>query len=434
MDERQKKNDSKQALATNRQRNNVSKARLNAHKCLIVFGSFIIYFFADGVSLSIGIFLREFIHHFSEDSVARTSITVGLLQSMPLFLSPLVCFLVEKYGCRLVAFIGSILLFSSFIFTKFFVESLTALYITVGVVTSTGLAMVYISAYLIISFYFTKRRALATGVAVSGSGLGIFILSPIMELLIREYAWKDAFFIFGALCSHTFISVCLYRLGNEPKPQQEEISTLEKDESQTYARKLMQLARNRRYVVLTASYALLSFLTTAPYNFLPSHLQQHSIEDKHSLSLSFIGIGTVVGQLIIGFLSDRFCHFTWLIYSVCLVLAGGATLILPSLRSLYFVNAYSMLFGLFVSVNYVLQSILVIESVGLPLLTLAFGFIQLVQGFSTFTGTLAGGWLKDLTGDYDATFYASGVCIALSGLLLTLWPCASPRNALRSKL
>lgn len=76
---------------------------------------------------------------------------------------------------------------------------------------SSGLAMCYIPAYLIISFHFTKRRALATGIAVSGSGLGLFIVSPLLEYLILNYGWIETCFIFGAISSHTFISACLFR-------------------------------------------------------------------------------------------------------------------------------------------------------------------------------------------------------------------------------
>jgi len=44
---------------------------------------------------------------------------------------------------------------------------------------------------LIISVHFEKQRALATGLAVSGSGLGLFVLSPLSEYFIKEYGWKD---------------------------------------------------------------------------------------------------------------------------------------------------------------------------------------------------------------------------------------------------
>jgi hypothetical protein len=185
---------------------------LTTFKLLIVFGSFIVYFIADGVSLSFGIFTREFILYFNKsDSQAMMFLTPALIQALPLFLSPLVCFMIEKYGCRPIAFVGSTLIVASFVLTRFFVNGIISLNLIIGFMTSCGLAMVYIPAYLIISFYFDKMRALATGIAVSGSGLGLFILSPLTEYLIDKFDLRDTCFLFGAISSHLFIAACLFR-------------------------------------------------------------------------------------------------------------------------------------------------------------------------------------------------------------------------------
>lgn len=184
----------------------------NLYKALIVLGSFIVYFIADGVSLSFGIFTRELVNHFNKkDDVSSVFITTGLLQAVPLFLSPLVCHLIKRYSFRSITLAGATFLVLSFVLTRFFVNSLLTLNLIFGLMTSVGLAMIYIPAYLIISFYFDERRALATGIAVSGSGLGLFVLSPVSEFLIDHFGWKDAILIFSAINSHVFISALLFR-------------------------------------------------------------------------------------------------------------------------------------------------------------------------------------------------------------------------------
>ena len=42
-----------------------------------------------------------------------------------------------------------------------------------------GIGMVFISSILAVGFYFNKRRALANGIASSGSGIGIFLYAPL---------------------------------------------------------------------------------------------------------------------------------------------------------------------------------------------------------------------------------------------------------------
>lgn len=403
---------------------------INIFKCLIVIGSFIVYFIADGVSLSFGIFTRELIEHFNEnDREGLMFVTTGLLQAVPLFLSPLVCYLIEKYNCRIIAIIGSTLVALSFILTRFIVTNLISLNLVVGVMLSSGLAMIYIPAYLIISYYFDKKRALATGIAVSGSGLGLFVLSPISEYLISEFGWMDACFLFGAISSHTLISACLFRpLKN---------SNLEKEKHQKPPKRSLKeelkiIFSNKRFLLVNVSYFILSFVIIAPYNFLPSHIKLRKYHDPNSISISLIGLSTLIGQIAIGFIADFCKSYTWLIYSLSIIFSGLITCVLPWLHNVYYVFVYSFLFGFATSVNYVLQSSLVIDSLGLANLTLAFGILQFVQGFSILLGSPLLGKLKDLTGDYDKSFFTSGLLMLISGVSLLIWPLL--RNKKQKKL
>lgn len=50
--------------------------------------------------------------------------------------------------------------------------------------------MVYVSAVLIPGFYFDKWRALATGIAVCGSGIGTFVLAPLNAILVENHGWR----------------------------------------------------------------------------------------------------------------------------------------------------------------------------------------------------------------------------------------------------
>lgn len=408
-------------------------------KWLIVLGSFIVYFIADGVSLSFGIFTREFINYFNKaDSQAVVFLTPALIQALPLFLSPFVCYLIEKYSCRPIAFVGSTLIVLSFILTRFLVNDLISLNLIMGFMTSCGLAMVYIPAYLIISFYFDKTRALATGIAVSGSGLGLFVLSPLSEYLIDLYEWRDTCFLFGAISSHLFISACLFRSiknGSSNKPSTNEMQIEEHSDKistwNKFKHEFIKIYSTKTFLITNLSYFILAFTIIAPYNFLPIHIESNNLIDPSSLSISLIGISTLVGQIIIGLLSDRYRSLNWLIYAICIILAGLATILIPFLKDIKLIYAYSVIFGFTTSVNYVLQSSLVIEALGLANLTLGFGCLQLSQGFSTLSGTVLLGWLKDNMDNYNMVFHISGSIMILSGLILILWPFTKPKKAKR---
>lgn len=41
-----------------------------------------------------------------------------------------------------------------------------------------GFGLMYLPAIVIVGFYFEQKRALATGLAVCGSGIGTFLFAP----------------------------------------------------------------------------------------------------------------------------------------------------------------------------------------------------------------------------------------------------------------
>jgi MFS family permease len=196
------------------------------------------------------------------------------------------------------------------------------------------------------------------------------------------------------------------------------------------ARDLCKIFANKNFLILNFSYFILSFAILCPHNFLPSHIKLKKIDDPQSLSISFIGFFTLIGQICIGYFSDKFRRFNWLIFSVCIILAGMITCLLPLTNNFYYICVYSSLYGFLTSVNYVLQSSLVIECLDLANLTIAFGCLQMCQGFSTLFGTPFLGWVKDQSEGYEFTFYIGGMLMILSGAVLLLWPCLSKKNVL----
>jgi len=193
----------------------------------------------------------------------------------------------------------------------------------------------------------------------------------------------DTCFLFGAISSHTFISACLFRTNPQPKTstgQKKQIQTTQKFRLKDFTAEIFLIYTNSKFILVNVAYFILSLVIVTPYNFLPSHIKLHHIDDPSSISISLLGISALFGQITIGYLADLYREKNWLIFSVCITAAGFLTCILPLIKNLYFIYAFSVLFGFFTSVNYVLQSSLVINSLGLANLTLAFGCLQLCQG------------------------------------------------------
>ncbi|KAH3808103.1 hypothetical protein DPMN_136453 [Dreissena polymorpha] len=62
--------------------------------------------------------------------------------------------------------------------------------------------MIYIPSIVSVTVYFRKKRSLATGIDVSGSGIGTFIMSPLTSVLFQQYAWHGALIVQSGLLLH----------------------------------------------------------------------------------------------------------------------------------------------------------------------------------------------------------------------------------------
>ena len=69
----------------------------------------------------------------------------------------------------------------------------------------------YLPSIVMVGFYFEKRRAFATGIAVCGSGIGAFIFAPLADWLLSKYGWKGATWIIAGLVLNGVVVGALFR-------------------------------------------------------------------------------------------------------------------------------------------------------------------------------------------------------------------------------
>lgn len=74
-----------------------------------------------------------------------------------------------------------------------------------------GFGLIYLPSIVSVGYYFEKKRALATGIAVCGSGLGTFIFSPLCKFLLDVYDWKNALYILAGIILNGVVCGMLMR-------------------------------------------------------------------------------------------------------------------------------------------------------------------------------------------------------------------------------
>lgn len=160
-----------------------------------------------------------------------------------------------------------------------------------------------------------------------------------------------------------------------------------------------------------------------PFIFLTDRAVDEGISEENAKWLvSAIGISNTIGRVVFGFLADRKGVNRLMLYNTALTICGIATALCPLCYNFPLLIVYACVFGLFIGVYVSLTSVVLVDLLGLEMLTNSFGLLLMFQGLATLIGPPIAGWLYDGTGSYDVSFIVAGVIVALSGVMLYFIP------------
>ncbi|XP_069115284.1 monocarboxylate transporter 12-like isoform X2 [Argopecten irradians] len=127
-----------------------------------------------------------------------------------IFVGPFVSLLLRRYSIRSVTVAGSIVSAIGFILS-IFSPNIELLVITYGIIGGIGFCMMFIPAIIVVGLYFDKKRALATGIATSGSGLGTFGYAYLTDALLSSYGWRGTILILAGIVLNVVVCGLVFR-------------------------------------------------------------------------------------------------------------------------------------------------------------------------------------------------------------------------------
>lgn len=157
------------------------------------------------------------------------------------------------------------------------------------------------------------------------------------------------------------------------------------------------ILRQPLYVMFVVSNFILYFWYDVPYIFMVDRAKEFGMDDsKASCLISILGIVNTVGQLLYGYLGDREVNLD-LLYGITLMLCGISVTIVPFFTEFIPLAVMSGLFGFFISANYSLCTVILVEYLGLDKLSNAYGLMMLVQGVANLVGPPVAGMYFELS-------------------------------------
>ncbi|GFU07310.1 monocarboxylate transporter 14 [Nephila pilipes] len=177
--------------------------------------------------------------------------------------------------------------------------------------------------------------------------------------------------------------------------------------------------KNVGYTLFCISNFLLYACVDVPYVYIPDHATTTGT-DKESASflVSVLGVLNCLGVVIVGYVGDKPWIDPSLLYSGFILISGLSLVLLPVIVSYYATATLVGIYGFTISANYTLVPVIIVNLISLDNFTGAYGLLLLVQGIASLVGPPAAGALFDYTGNYDITFYCTGILIILSGALV----------------
>ncbi|CAH8667786.1 unnamed protein product [Schistosoma bovis] len=185
-------------------------------KLLLIFGGFVSYMLADGYTYSMGILYSELMSAFHLSSF-ETATLPGMIFSMPQFFAPFLCPLLDTYGFSSGSAWGALLMWVG-CFVSSFANSFHILYLTLGILTSIGLQLTYLSALMSVTAQFENSSyfGLAIGLTMCGSGVGAFGSNYLLAWLLSIWNWREVLFIESAILLNILVTAsCSHHLDAE---------------------------------------------------------------------------------------------------------------------------------------------------------------------------------------------------------------------------
>ncbi|XP_052784040.1 monocarboxylate transporter 12-like [Mya arenaria] len=185
----------------------------------------------------------------------------------------------------------------------------------------------------------------------------------------------------------------------------------------------LSLLKDYVFLMFVISNFFTSIGFNMPFIFLTDRAVDEGISEEDAKWLvSAIGISNTVGRVLFGFLADRRGVNRLMLYNCALTICGVATALCPLCYNFSLLVVYACVFGLFIGVYVSLTSVVLVDLLGLEMLTNSFGLLLMFQGIATLVGPPIAGWLYDGTGSYDISFIVAGIVVAFSGVMLFFIP------------
>lgn len=404
------------------------------HGWRVVAGAFAVTFFGFGSAYAFSGFIEPLQHDFaaSRGSVSLVFSLAGFLYfGLGVISGPLA----DRWGSRRLAVLGMLLMGAGLALASV-ANNLTEVYLAYGLGVGLGVGFSYVPALGAVQRWFTKRRGFASGLAVSGIGVGTLVMPPLASVLIERTGWRGAYLVLGCLTAVIGGGMALL-IENDPRQR-----GLGPDGGppmsgpplvRAAGLSVREAIASRLFAALYAACLISSFGLFVPLVHLVPYATDHGIQPPEAvLLLSMIGVGSTAGRFFLGGLADRMGRQQALL--VMFIGMAVALAVWALLTGFWGLLAFSFVFGVFYGGYVAVLPALVMDYFGGRAVSGIIGVLYTSVAFGTLVGPSAAGFAFDLSHSYTLPILASAcanliAAVIMLGLAKAPVPAAIPNRS-----
>lgn len=377
--------------------------------------------------------------HIVEDlaiTVGQFNTGVSLCTVVAIFASLVIGKLLDKYSVRILGSITVLVCAVVLVLFSFITElwHLYALCIIAGMVVVAGTRLI---VSVITSNWFTLKRGLAVSIALSGSGFGGVILSPVTTAMIVNEGWRPAMLLLAVICLVAALPITVVAFRNRPsdkglKPygaERASVGEVEKssDTPVTVSVGWKTLKKSSGFWVLIVGFVMMGIVNGAIITNSVSNMTAVTVDGVevvtggHSATWAgfvwslYLGV-VIVAKVSLGAIYDRFgMKMGTILGSIACV---GASVALCFGSTDWGPIMAAVLFGFGTCMGTVSPPVMAVKEYGKKDLGMVVGIVTAFELFGSAIGAVVSGVLFDSFLSFNPAWIMCMVASAVMGITL----------------
>jgi len=376
---------------------------------VIVSGLFIGLFFLWGGGYNTApIFVGALLKSFGW-SHARVAWVPGLLSLSVGVTGPIAGWLLDRIEARYVMGIGAALASAGFVCAgrsnSFEGLLLSVVLLGVGLGAST-----WLPSALIIANWFGERRGTALGIATGGMELGGMAMTYLTGYMIVNHGWRAAYSLL-AIPALVLVMPLLVIVART-RPSGATVQSVAESARALPGFEVRDALRTRAFWLLALVQVSYGLAVGGTFHHLVAHLEGLGYMVKSATLVVSVVLGmAAVGKAAMGVLGDRIGGKNALAIGFVMMAAGA--IILTYAASVAMLVLWIFVAGIAGAAPVALVPMVLAETLGLKRFGTRFGWLGLGVTTGLFTGPLLVGWITDLTGNYTLAFELCSIILIL---------------------